>query len=49
MLDRLTPEQWERYGMHAERGCLTVRELVQLIAGHDLNHVEQIRKILTKP
>lgn len=46
MLDRLTPEQWERYGMHAERGRLTVRELVQLIAGHDLNHLDQIRKVL---
>jgi hypothetical protein len=47
LLDRLTPEQWERYGMHAERGRLTVRDLAQLIAGHDLNHIEQIRKILT--
>ena len=46
VFDRLTPEQWEHYGMHAERGRLTVRELVQLIAGHDLNHMEQIRKIL---
>ncbi len=48
MLERLTPEQWERYGMHAERGRMTVRELAQLIAGHDLNHLEQIRKILTQ-
>jgi len=46
MLDRLTSEQWERYGMHAERGRMSVRELAQQIAGHDLNHVEQIRKIL---
>ncbi len=46
VFDRLTPEQWEHYGMHAERGRLTVRDLVQLIAGHDLNHMEQIRKVL---
>jgi hypothetical protein len=46
MFDRLASEQWENYGMHSERGRLTVRELVQLIAGHDLNHLEQIRNIL---
>ena len=46
MLDGLTAEQWERFGVHAERGRMTVRDLVQQIAGHDLNHVEQIRKIL---
>jgi hypothetical protein len=48
MLDRLTAEQWDRHGMHAERGKMTVRDLVQQIAGHDLNHVEQVRKILNQ-
>ena len=46
MFDRLTPEQWDRYGMHAERGRMAVRDLMQQIAGHDLNHLEQIEKIL---
>lgn len=46
MFDRLTPEQWERYGMHAERGKMSVRDLALQIAGHDLNHLEQVRKIL---
>ena len=46
MFERLTPEQWERYGMHAERGKMSVHDLAQQIAGHDLNHLEQIRKIL---
>lgn len=32
--------------MHAERGPTTVRGLTRQIAGHDLNHLEQIRKIL---
>jgi hypothetical protein len=31
---------------HAERGEMSVRDLALQIAGHDLNHVEQIRKIL---
>lgn len=46
MFGRLTAEQWERYGMHAERGKMSVRDLALQIAGHDLNHLEQIRKIL---
>jgi hypothetical protein len=47
MFAKLTPEQWQRHGVHAERGEMTVRDLMEQIAGHDLNHLEQIRKILT--
>ena len=46
MFASLTPEQWQRRGIHAERGPMTVRELALQIAGHDLNHLEQIKKIL---
>jgi len=45
-LRQLAPEQWECFGIHAERGRITVRELAAHMAGHDLNHIEQIRKIL---
>jgi hypothetical protein len=45
-LQRLTPEQWECFGIHAERGRITVRELAAHMAGHDINHIEQVRKIL---
>jgi uncharacterized damage-inducible protein DinB len=45
-LNRLAPEQWECFGIHAERGRITVRELAAHMAGHDANHVEQIRKIV---
>jgi hypothetical protein len=48
MFAQLTPEQWQCHGMHAERGEMSVRDLALQIAGHDLNHVEQIRKILTQ-
>jgi hypothetical protein len=44
MFEHLTPEQWQRHGMHAERGHMTVRDLAVQIAGHDINHLEQIRK-----
>jgi hypothetical protein len=42
----LTPEQWQHYGMHAERGAETVEHIVRLYAGHDLNHTHQIEQIL---
>ncbi len=45
-LERLTPEQWECHGIHAERGRITVRDLATHMAGHDANHIEQIRNIL---
>jgi hypothetical protein len=46
LLERLTPEQWECYGNHAERGRISVRTLAQHMAGHDRNHLDQIRRIL---
>jgi uncharacterized damage-inducible protein DinB len=45
-LSQLAPEQWECYGIHAERGRITIRDLAEHMAGHDANHIEQIRKIL---
>jgi uncharacterized damage-inducible protein DinB len=45
-LEKLAPEQWNSYGIHAERGRITVRDLAAHMAGHDANHMEQIRKIL---
>ena len=45
-LSKLSPEQWECSGIHAERGRITVRDLAVHMAGHDANHIEQIRKIL---
>ena len=43
----LTAEQWNKYGLHSERGEESVRDVVKLNAGHDLNHLEQIRRILS--
>jgi hypothetical protein len=45
-LQQITPQQWECFGTHAERGRITIRDLVAHMAGHDVNHFEQIRKIL---
>jgi hypothetical protein len=48
LLKSLTPEQWKHYGMHAERGQETIEHIVRLIAGHDLNHLQQVERILAK-
>jgi hypothetical protein len=46
LLKSLTPEQWKHYGMHAERGQESIEHIVRLLAGHDLNHLQQIERIL---
>ncbi len=46
MLDRLTPEQWQSGGVHTERGPMTVADLVRQMAGHDINHVAQVEKLV---
>jgi hypothetical protein len=45
MFDQLTAEEWQRSGVHAERGLITVKDLALHMAGHDMNHVEQIRRL----
>ena len=47
MLRNLSPDEWDRFGVHAERGRISVRELAQHMAGHDMNHVDQIRLMLS--
>jgi hypothetical protein len=46
LLKSLTPEQWKHYGMHSERGQETIELIVRMTAGHDMNHLQQIERIL---
>jgi len=46
MLHGLNSQQWDCWGTHAERGRISVRDLARHMAGHDTNHVEQVRGIL---
>jgi uncharacterized damage-inducible protein DinB len=46
LLKTLTPEQWEHHGMHSERGKETVKHVARMTAGHDINHLGQIERIL---
>jgi uncharacterized damage-inducible protein DinB len=36
---------WGNYGLHQERGKETVGHTMSLIAGHDLNHLQQVEAI----
>lgn len=42
----LSPEQWKHFGMHAERGEESLERIARMIAGHDINHILQIERIL---
>ena len=46
LLRSLSPEQWQRHGIHTERGRETVLHTVQMWAGHDLNHRAQVERML---
>jgi len=48
MFGRLTPEEWRRCGTHAERGRITVEDLARHMAGHDVNHIAQVRRRLER-
>jgi hypothetical protein len=46
VLKSLKPEQWTHHGVHAERGEETIERILHMMAGHDLNHLQQIERIL---
>jgi hypothetical protein len=46
LLKSLQPEQWKHYGMHSERGQESIERIVRMFAGHDINHLQQIERIL---
>ena len=48
-LRRLRPEQWKHFGIHAERGEESIEMIVNMMAGHDLNHLKQVEAILAPP
>jgi hypothetical protein len=39
------PAAADRPAFHPERGPLTFQTIVETMAGHDLNHLAQLRKI----
>ena len=47
-LRTLSPDALSRPFLHPERGPMTVQSLVDLIAGHDLNHLQQVQTIAAR-
>jgi hypothetical protein len=46
LIERATPDDLKRVGVHAERGEESAGYLVRLYAGHDLMHLAQIERIM---
>jgi hypothetical protein len=45
LLHSLSAEEWDMFGVHAERGVESVRDIAMYFAGHDINHFQQIEAI----
>jgi hypothetical protein len=45
LLDRASPDDLRRVGVHTERGDESVERMMRLYAGHDLLHLRQIGRI----
>lgn len=47
LLERLTPDEWDRSGTHSESGPYTVDDWLRNYTGHSHDHAEQIRNTLS--
>ena len=45
-MNALGEAEWNQFGVHAERGRESIRDIAAYYAGHDLNHFRQIEGIL---
>lgn len=45
-LKSLTAQQLENFGIHSERGNESIAQMARMIAGHDINHLQQMEKLL---
>lgn len=43
---RLSPEQWARSGIHPERDSFSMTDAAMQVPLHDLDHIEQITRVL---
>lgn len=44
--ESLNDDQWERAGVHPERGHFTLTDALAQVATHDSDHIEQIARVL---
>ncbi len=45
-LQGLTPEQWDRVGIHLKYGPMTIQKFVELMVNHGNDHIAQIQRAL---
>lgn len=48
MMEGWTDEQWKRVGIHPEAGPITLLEMGMQMGNHDVDHAEQIARVLGK-
>jgi hypothetical protein len=48
LLKLLPKRMWKNFGMHSERGRETITRMTEMLAGHDLNHLMQIKRIIQR-
>jgi hypothetical protein len=46
LLKSVSQDLLENYGLHQERGKEPVKHVIRMVAGHDLNHLQQIDRIV---
>lgn len=46
--EALTPAQWARGGDHPERDSFSMTDALMQVSAHDLDHLEQITRVLTQ-
>ncbi len=44
VLDALASEDWERVGIHPDRGAETLQRTMEMLVRHDRGHLEQLRR-----
>lgn len=45
LLKSVPKNLWDNYGMHQERGQESIAHIVSMVAGHDMNHLQQIERL----
>jgi hypothetical protein len=46
LMEALTPEQWDRVGIHPTRGPISIDAIALQFTTHDVDHLDQIVRIL---
>ena len=45
-IEGLAPEDWQKEGRHGSGRMMTIEEVVEMIAGHEAQHLEDLRRAL---